>query len=349
MQFFRARRLSKRPVLAVGLFLLAVSAFANETAPVVEEGGSPIVIESAEDSPWTFSFDWAHLHQSRRNPIDLHLVSSGIVNTRDLVQGDESGVQFSLERQLNESWSLQGSYLGNSWGAGTAGAHVGPGLMFTSRQGVYQSVPAIGLTGGGYRAFLNSELSDFQLNFKNKLLERLELRAGVRYLEFDDLYQILFNGVDDQDGDPLDATASWKVDNSLIGAQIGANFLLYEGKRLRVKADGSFGLFSNDAEGFHRTVQNLNGVQFTGTSGSSSRHTGSTIFELELGGDYQLTERLSLYGGYRVFWLNNIALAPEQLEQTIYATFFTPVVPMTLNNKSDQLFHGIILGAKIEF
>jgi len=160
-------------------------------------------------------------------------------------------------------------------------------------------------------------------------------------MEFQDSYRSYFG---------LDSATNWETENTLAGGQISAHAVILELDRLRVTGDAVFGLFSNSSDNSFRAVNPGTATNAVGEDGQSD---ASTLFQLEVGAEYELTECIRLYGGYRVFWLNRLALAPGQVATTSEfnnGQVGAPAeVAIRVNNEEDLFFHGSIVGARICF
>lgn len=246
----------------------------------------------------------------------------------------------AVERRLNESLSLGASFLHSSWE--DSFAHGGDlGVFFTNGGGSF--FPFFPTPATGESTSLESELNDFQLNLKRRVNERLVVDLGFRYIQFDDRFRSTFG-----DTVTFPNFIQWETENRLLGGQIAVHAVIFDKERLRITGDASFGLFTNETDNNFRAVD-VGPLLPQDAFGSDSQNSVATVFELELGAEYDLTDCLTLYGGYRVFWMNQLALAPEQVAQTAGFTSVNGPVALGTDNDSDLFVHGLILGAKIKF
>ena len=323
--------------LALGLLLLGPVS-AGEPVYPVDAGKQVIIHEPLDCGPWTFSANWVHLHISERDSIDLFgPIPPGIVNADDFDQGYDSGLEVAVERRLNERLSLEASFLHSSWE--DSFAHGGDtGVFFNPAFSFFPSFPS---PATGESTSLESELNDFQLNLKRRVNERLVVDLGFRYIQFDDNFRPTF-------GDTVTVPnfIQWDTENTLLGGQIAVHAVIFDKERLRITGDASFGLFANETDNNFRAFDTFLPQD---AFGSDSQSSVATVFELELGAEYDLTDCLTLYGGYRVFWMNQLALAPEQVAQTADFTGINGPIALGTDNDSDLFFHGLVLGTKITF
>jgi hypothetical protein len=135
--------------------------------------------------------------------------------------------------------------------------------------------------------------------------------------------------------------------NNLYGAQIGV-----EGKILqlgRFSLDGLIkaGLFDNDA------------LQSTGVSlqkevypSKASANDAAFVTEAGVQLKYQMTQGLTLKAGYELLWLDGVALAPGQIQETIATEHRPPlstVQALGINRGSNVLFQGVTAGFEYSF
>ena len=62
---------------------------------------------------------------------------------------------------------------------------------------------------------------------------------------------------------------------------------------------------------------------------------------------YQLTKGLALKAGYEALWLDGVALAPGQIQETL--TTLTSVTALGVNCRSSALFQGGTVGLEYSF
>lgn len=164
-----------------------------------------------------------------------------------------------------------------------------------------------GSPGTSISGTYQSKLQSVELNLRKNFRDRnwLQLLVGVRYLQVDEGGLSLIETVG---GGPF--TASTDARNELIGAQMGADALILSRGRLSIETLVKAGVYHNSARNSTRVT--AAGVPIV--PGSSARSSGVAFLgELGLTGAYQLTDRLSVRGGYQWLWTAGIATAPKQV------------------------------------
>ena len=103
--------------------------------------------------------------------------------------------------------------------------------------------------------------------------------------------------------------------NNLYGVQIGADVKMLEFGRLSVDGLIKAGLFDN-------YVEQSTGVSLQKVVNQSQATTNHAAFasEASLQLKYQLTKGLALKVGYEALWLDGVALAPGQIQETLTLT-----------------------------
>jgi len=295
--------------------------------------------------------------------------SNTLVLTRDFDFDFEPGVRVLLGYQINECHALEFSYLGGfNWG---------------SRIHVVGSdnlaIPGdLGLASNDFwnademRLDYSSNLNSFELNcvktcccccccvpqggcaddacgpagcdsgcgsrcVRPWCIRSLSVFCGFRYLALDEIFNI--NSTDLDEG-----TSNYNIrtENDLFGWQIGATVRRCRG-RVGWDLTGKAGIYGNSASQSqyvtdfpppfllrsHRTTRGGN-VAFVG--------------ELGLSAWYQLTQCWAVRGGYNLFWIEGVALAPDQLDFTN-----TPTSGTGLYAGNGVFLHGASVGVEARF
>jgi hypothetical protein len=84
---------------------------------------------------------------------------------------------------------------------------------------------------------------------------------------------------------------------------------------------------------------------------SASTNHAAFVGEAGLQCKYQITKRLLLRGGYEVIWLQGVALAPDQIQETYITTRFfdSAVQALGINCSSGVFYHGATAGLEYSF
>ncbi len=207
-----------------------------------------------------------------------------------------------------------------------------------------------------------TNLYSAEANGRLKLSSRVTMLAGFRWLQLNDNLQGVLS--------PVDFTApSWKqtsfgsnlfqitpggpagnyppfwntsTTNNLYGVQIGVDVKMLELGRFSLEGLIKVGIFDNNA-------QQSTGVSLQKMVYPSQAATYPAAFVSEAGVQlkYQLSEGLALKVGYTALWLDGVALAPGQIQET----FTTPsdVRAHGVNCGSGVLFQGATAGLEYSF
>lgn len=151
----------------------------------------------------------------------------------------------------------------------------------------------------------NSSIYNVEANY-TQTIAGLKLLSGFRYLRLNESFDINSYVADfNSSSDYLVRTK-----NNLIGGQIGLGFV-NQWDRLTAELLGKFGVYANIAEQ-NTLVKDFNN---TVTIRQSQDHTTavSVLGEAQFNLSYRVFDWLTIRGGYRFMWINNLALAPNQL------------------------------------
>jgi hypothetical protein len=64
---------------------------------------------------------------------------------------------------------------------------------------------------------------------------------------------------------------------------------------------------------------------------------------------YRVRDGLALKAGYEVLWLDGVALAPGQIQETLTTQSSAPVHALGVNSGSSVLFQGFTAGLEYSF
>lgn len=204
-------------------------------------------------------------------------------------------------------------------------------------------------SGNGFSAFTQqdisyeSDLHNVEINLKINRGNgfwgsRRSSLIGVRYIA---LYERL-----NMSSTPLNPganpTAVYRIDtfNNLVGPQLGTDWSFGLCDRLAVNVWGKAGLFANiDA-------QKSNIVDDFGGAYSTQRHRTQLAGLIEVGvlGELAIKRNWSLFGGYQVYHLSGVALAPDQIDY-----MNSPTSQTYLNDKASVTYHGPSAGLEVRW
>lgn len=226
-----------------------------------------------------------------------------------------------------------------------------PGIFWQTQDFPYQAM--------AWSAATN--LFNVEANGRLALSSRVTILAGFRWLQLNDNLQGTLT--------PADITApTWKqscpacdifhvtaggsagnyppfwnttTTNNLYGIQIGINGNLLELGRFSLVGLIKIGLFDNHAG-------QSTGVSLQKLVYPSQAKTDRAAFVSEAGLQlkYQLTKGLALKAGYQALWIDGVALAPGQIQETYTAS---NVRALGVNAGSSVLFHGATFGLDYSF
>ena len=130
--------------------------------------------------------------------------------------------------------------------------------------------------------------------------------------------------------------------NNLYGVQIGMDGKILELGRFSLNGLIKIGLFDDNAG-------QSTGVSMQKQVYPSSAGTNHAAFASEAGLQlkYRLSERLAVKAGYEALWLDGVALAPGQIQET--ATTPSSVRALGVNCGSSVLFQGVTAGLEYSF
>ena len=176
-----------------------------------------------------------------------------------------------------------------------------------------------------------SSLYSIEYNRVNWGWDLVKTYVGVKYLRFEDSYQLLA-------ADPIPANNSFQAldaSNNLIGAHVGGELFYDIGYRWSGSIGGKYGIFANFNE-FEATNGVANGPLF---SSDEDNGTISTIAELNFLAHYQIRTNLRFQVGYNLLFIGNVATVEDN---------FTQAVPslngIEATDSDDVFFHGLSFG-----
>ena len=180
------------------------------------------------------------------------------------------------------------------------------------------------------QAQFRSALQNAELNRIRSLGPAFAWLAGFRYVYLHESYQLTSTS-------NITGTSLYKVNarNDLFGGQLGGRLRQTYGS-LGLELVGKAGVFGNVA-GEKNFVANDDGM----TLRNASTTGGNVAFvgDLWLTTRMQLTQNISLESGYSVMWVEQVALALNQLDFTN-----TPQSGTTLNTDGGVFVHGAHAG-----
>jgi hypothetical protein len=183
-----------------------------------------------------------------------------------------------------------------------------------------------------------SKLYNAESNVRWNFSDRLALLAGIRWINFS---ESLVGTLLPDDGFP----PFWntRTNNNLYGLQLGAEGIVWQRGRFSLNGLLKAGVFDNEAE------------QSTGVSifkvvrpSQNSTHHAAFLGQTGLQCRYQATKGLTLKLGYEAIWLQGVALAPGQIQETVMS-HIDVAQAAGVNCDSGVFFHGATAGLEYAF
>ncbi len=261
------------------------------------------------DAPlWTVTADALFLE--RRDPADV-VWAENVANRAQSFDagrfdfGREAGLDVSVVRRIGCANAFEFRYFGvDGWNA-TSTMATTPGDLLR----VNAAVPVFTFTGDSLSAAYASKLHNLEINGLHQLNERLRLLAGFRYVELDE--QAAMNLVNS--AVPFEYQCATR--NRLYGFQLGGQATLWDNcGPFTLDAVSKAGLFNNSAAQDSSYSTSL----VTLPANGRGDHT-AFVGEVGVTGTCHVTDHLSLRGGYRLLWINGVALASDQLPVSDFA------------------------------
>ena len=289
----------------------------SESSPEVEPEMFPV--ECCYDPCWTVRGGAVFLrrdHQSQRP-----LVNGTTPFTAGALGLDyEIGPMVDVIRHgvMGSSWDLQVAYFGiHDFFASASSATA------TS----YFTNPTINFGARTVTTNYLSDLDSTEINFRHQGNDWMTVLVGFRWIELSDELRT----------DLVGSSHSVDVNNHMYGAQIGVDTMLWSRGSFAVEGLAKAGLYGNVADQ-NTLVANVGGAvpQF-----SAASERAAFAGELALTGSYIINDNWSLRSGYQALWLDGVALAPDQLDNSDLITGAA-----TLNLKGTPIYHGFLLAAE---
>jgi hypothetical protein len=185
-----------------------------------------------------------------------------------------------------------------------------------------------------------SKLNNLELNARWTPCAPLTLLAGIRWVELRENLQ----------GTLTPPTFSWEppfwntdARNNLYGFQIGADGKLLDCGRFSIGGTLKAGIYDNQAE----QTSEVSIFKAARLAHASTTHA-AFVGEIGLQCKYQVTNRLAAKAGYQAMWINGVALAPAQIDQTVTIPLDI-VAARGVNCDGGVFYHGATVGLEYAF
>lgn len=176
---------------------------------------------------------------------------------------------------------------------------------------------------------------------------------GMRYFNFQENFMFESDVVDNVfNGDPNEVCYHVRTQNNLWGFQVGGGLNYRVINCLSLYGTSKFGIFNNNIQ-VNQTLQGqldyayINTGAYAGTAYnfSNTRNDLAYLGQIDLGGNWQVTNRIALNAGYRAVGISGVALTRENL-QSDFANYYNA---NQVNHSGSVLLHGLYLGGSFCF
>lgn len=188
----------------------------------------------------------------------------------------------------------------------------------------------------------DSNIFNVELNARRTVLPGVTLLAGPRFLYLEDTLDTQINATINGNVAGVPVTAPFtqntrvETENPMIGFQIGADVAVPVSQSMFVTGFIKAGGYGNTARA---TLTTFNSLQPAAAVNSFRRSQGSFIGEVGGKVNFEIIPGcFSVSGGYQAMWLDNVAIAPNQLTTAI--TGFSRV-----EVTGTPFIHGLVFGA----
>ena len=175
-----------------------------------------------------------------------------------------------------------------------------------------------------------SELHSVEANVGQQVRDWLGLSVGFRYVELDERGSIALTGA------AIPFTYAARTTNRLYGAQMGGHALLWCQDRFTLEMTGKAGIYGNHSDHGGLTATNVATLTAVG-----SDNRAAFVGELGFTGKACISECLSVRGGYRLLWLDGVAVATDQLAASDFNT------GIGYDGGGDVFYHGAFVGLEL--
>jgi hypothetical protein len=178
-----------------------------------------------------------------------------------------------------------------------------------------------------------SQLNSLELNRRWFGWDVISTFAGVRYLNVGE--DFLF----DSTGAVGTGVLAVETNNHLFGPQVGMELMFPLGRWMTTSTIKG-GMFANATDGNALMINN--GILQFAASDDDIEFAANLEFGYFV--SYQVTPRIKIRGGYEFWWLCGLALAPDQLTNTLTASSGSKV-----GTNSGTYYHGATAGVEVEW
>ena len=269
------------------------------------------------------------------------------LNSSDFRQGFAGGPRLDLIRHGDCGYDVELSYFQiDGWSSDRS---IGPDdpidwLVMRSPGGFTQTNQTPKLATQAMVWDYATRLYDAELNLRWHPSSRLTVLAGFRWME---LRENLVGTLDPPTFPDESGWTFWNATttNNLYGFQIGGDAQLFERGRFSIGGLLKAGIFDNNAEQTTEVSVIAKRQRWASASTNHAAFVGETGLQCK----YRVTQRLLLRAGYEAIWLQGVALAPGQVQETQTDLRTISVQAIGVNCDSGVFYHGATAGLEYSF
>jgi len=287
---------------------------------------------------WAAQGNVLYMTRTKSSSFPLLIDGGGatLFNANELDFGWKTGYDVALSRKFRSGMNFELRYFQiDGWTAVN-------GAPFAVSDAIATNLPTSLIGSGTIDYVSDSSIHSFEMNLINqaRLSEKFRLSIGFRWVELSDNLIQTFS--------PTGSTFDINTNNHLYGLQLGSDGVIFTsaGGGFNVVVWGKSGVYAN--VGDQSSIVSGGPALYGGPSvaNGARKTTASYIGESGLLGDFQLTQRISVIGGYQLIWISGAALAADQLPNISSA--LTGLNPTGLD-QSGVFYHGAFLGVDVRW
>ena len=288
---------------------------------------------------WTASADF--IIMDRVGGVDRTLVeevppptfaapNTAMLNANDFRQGFYGGPRVGLIRHGDCCYDLEFLYFQiDGWNSARSVSAEPDRLVFSVPGDIFVVNP----NGEAMQFVYASKLYNAEINVRWNPCCRVTMLAGFRWIELrENLEGTLVPSI-------FEPFWNTNTKNNLYGFQIGADGKIIDSCGFSIDGLVKAGIFGNRAE----QISTVNNDVFLTGGSASTTHT-AFLGEVGVQCKYQATCHLTLRAGYEAIWLQGIALAPAQIQESNVLTG-----EFGINSNSGVFYHGATAGFEYSF
>ncbi len=298
-----------------------------------------------------------------------------IARLQNLSFNFESGIRLTAGYRCDAWWSAEFTYFGQLEWESQFVATDPQGRLFgvlnrfgTAQQPTFPSPPFPATFGTGNNTtaqagVYNARLNNFEANVVRDLFAldvgggasprlSMALLGGLRYMRLVEDFRLVTSGnVIPSAGinDPA-AFADYRIDteNNMFGGQLGFRLGVRLWDALTVGTEGKVAILGNGAEQTSNVAfAFVQPAPILGLLSTSDGDMFTTVVpSVKALVSWDVTDSLTVRGGYELMWLTNRALAPDQVDPNVAVN--NAIMPM-LNKNGTTLFYGGFAGIEYRF